>query len=56
MSDFDAQYHADVINGNGDPNTSYLNESLRARDVEISTHELEIHGYGLDVWGHPYLK
>ena len=51
MDNYEAQYYADVIKGNGDPYTCYTNESLRARDVEIAQHELEVGGLEFDVWG-----
>ena len=56
MSDFDPEYCAAIINGNGEPNVAYLNESLRGRDVENAMHELEINNYALDQWGNPYHK
>lgn len=56
MSNFDPEYYSDIIKGNGDPGTSYPNDSLRGRDVENAKHELEIHDYVLDQWGNPYHK
>jgi len=56
MSDFDPEYCAAIINGNGEPGVLYTNESLRGRDVENAMHELEINNYALDQWGNPYHK
>ncbi|MBP5798318.1 MAG: hypothetical protein J6W43_00210 [Prevotella sp.] len=56
MSDFDPNYYADIINGNGESGVVYANESLRESDVENAIHELEINDYALDVWGNPYHK
>ncbi len=56
MSNFDADYYASIIENNGEPGVSYPNESLRGRDVEDAYHELDCHGYELDVWGNAVPK
>ncbi len=56
MSNFDADYYAPIIENNGELGVSYPNECLRGRDVEDAYHELDCHGYELDVWGNAVPK